>query len=76
VKTLLTPELGGSLVCSTGSFCSVEDRDDVSAFFATHKVPAAEHALQHAIEHINGCIELRSLQQPNLDKWLAAQPKQ
>jgi aminopeptidase N len=76
VKTLLTPELGGSLVGSTGSFCSVEDRDDVSAFFATHKVPAAEHALQHAIEHINGCIELRSLQQPNLDKWLAAQPKQ
>jgi aminopeptidase N len=75
VKTLLTPEVGGSLVSSTGSFCSVEDRDDVSAFFATHKVPAAEHALQHAIEHINGCIELRSLQQPNLDKWLAAHPK-
>jgi aminopeptidase N len=76
IKTLLTPELGGSLVDSTGSFCSAADRDDVIAFFATHKVPAAEHALQHAVEHINGCIELRSLQQANLDKWLAAQPKQ
>jgi aminopeptidase N len=76
LKTLLTPEIGGFLVGSTGSFCSVEDRDDVAAFFATHKVPAAEHALQHAIEHINGCIEFRSLQQANLDEWLAAQQKQ
>jgi aminopeptidase N/puromycin-sensitive aminopeptidase len=76
LKTLLTPEIGGWLVDSTGSFCSVEDRDDVRAFFATHKVPAAEHALQHAIEHINGCIELRSLQQANLDLWLAVLPKQ
>jgi aminopeptidase N/puromycin-sensitive aminopeptidase len=76
LKTLLTPELGSILVDSTGSFCSVKDRDDVMAFFAKHKVPAAETTLKHAIEHINGCIELRSLQQPNLDKWLAAQPKQ
>jgi aminopeptidase N/puromycin-sensitive aminopeptidase len=76
LKTLVTPELGSSLVGSTGSFCAVEDRDDVMAFFATHKVPAAEQALQHAVEHINGCIELRSLQQANLDQWLAAQPKQ
>ncbi|MGD0737181.1 MAG: M1 family metallopeptidase [Terracidiphilus sp.] len=76
LKTLLTPELGSNLVDSTGSFCSVKDRDDVTAFFADHKVPAAESALKHAIEHINGCIELRSLQQPNLDQWLAAQPKQ
>jgi aminopeptidase N/puromycin-sensitive aminopeptidase len=75
VKTLLTPEMGSALVGSTGAFCSVEARDDVTAFFATHKVPAAERTLKHAIEHINGCIELRSLQQPNLDKWLAAQPK-
>jgi aminopeptidase N/puromycin-sensitive aminopeptidase len=67
--------MGSALVGSTGAFCSVEARDDVTAFFATHKVPAAERTLKHAIEHINGCIELRSLQQPNLDKWLAAQPK-
>jgi aminopeptidase N/puromycin-sensitive aminopeptidase len=75
VKTLLTPELGSDLVGSTGAFCSAEARDDVQAFFADHKVPSAERAQKHAIESINGCIELRSLQQPNLDKWIAAQPK-
>jgi aminopeptidase N/puromycin-sensitive aminopeptidase len=53
----------------------VEDRDDVKAFFASHKVPDTEHALQHAEESIDGCIELRKLQQPNLDKWIADQPK-
>jgi len=75
VKTLLTPELGSALVGATGSFCSVESRDDVQAFFATHKVPDAERGMKHAVESINGCIELRKLQQPNLDKWIAAQPK-
>jgi len=75
VKTLLTPELGSALIGSTGSFCSDEDRDDVQAFFAEHKIPDAERALKHSIESINGCIELRRLQQPNLDKWIAAQPK-
>jgi Mlc titration factor MtfA (ptsG expression regulator) len=66
--------LGGDLVGSTGSFCSAEARDDVKAFFAEHKVPDSEHALKHAVESINGCIELRKLQGPNLDKWMAAQP--
>jgi aminopeptidase N/puromycin-sensitive aminopeptidase len=75
VKTLLTPELGGYLVGSTGAFCSAETRDDVQAFFADHKVPSADRALKHAIESINGCIELRKLQEPNLDQWIAAQPK-
>jgi aminopeptidase N len=75
VKTLLTPELGNALVGSTGAFCSPEARDDVKSFFTDHKVPDSEHAFKHAIESINGCIELRALQQPNLDKWIAAQPK-
>ncbi len=75
IKNLLTPELGGALVGSTGTFCSAEERDDVKAFFADHRVPDAERSLQHAIESIDGCIELRKLQQPNLDKWIAAQPK-
>ena len=74
IRTLLTPELGSDLVGSTGSFCSAEARDDVTAFFAEHKVPDSEHALKHAVESINGCIELRKLQGPNLDKWMAAQP--
>jgi hypothetical protein len=38
-------------------------------------VAASGAALKHAIERINGCIELRNLQEPQLDTWLATQPK-
>jgi aminopeptidase N/puromycin-sensitive aminopeptidase len=75
VSALLTPEMGGVLVSSTSAFCSAQDRDNVRAFFAEHKVAAADNLLKHAIERIDGCIELRSLQEPNLKQWLGAQPK-
>ncbi|MDR3773888.1 MAG: M1 family aminopeptidase [Terracidiphilus sp.] len=75
VKALLTPDSGGALVGVTGSFCSAQARDDAEAFFAAHKLPSSQHALKHAVERINGCIELRSLQEPNLKLWIAAQPK-
>jgi aminopeptidase N/puromycin-sensitive aminopeptidase len=76
VEPLLTPEMGAFLVGSTGSFCSAEAHDSVKTFFSTHKVPSADQAVKHALEHIDGCIELRSLQEPKLKLWLAAQPKQ
>jgi len=47
----------------------------VKQFFSTHKVAATEQTLKHAIERIDGCIELRSLQESNLKQWLAAQAK-
>jgi aminopeptidase N len=75
VQAQLTTELGGYLVGSTGSFCTAADRDDVKQFFSTHKVPASAQALKHALERIDGCIELRALQEPNLKQWLATQPK-
>jgi aminopeptidase N/puromycin-sensitive aminopeptidase len=75
VQAQLTTELGGYLVRATGSFCSAADRDDVKQFFSTHKVAATEQTLKHAIERIDGCIELRSLQESNLKQWLAAQAK-
>jgi aminopeptidase N len=75
VQAQFTTNLGSALVGSTGSFCSADARDDVEKFFSDHKVAASEHALTHAIEQINGCIELRTLQEPNLKQWLAAQPK-
>jgi aminopeptidase N/puromycin-sensitive aminopeptidase len=74
VKKEFTPEMGSVLVGATSSFCSVSARDDVSQFFASHKVPDADQELKHAIERINGCIELRSLQEPQLKTWLASQP--
>jgi aminopeptidase N/puromycin-sensitive aminopeptidase len=73
VQTEFTPEMGQIFVDGTGNFCSVEARDDVRNFFAAHPVPAADAALRHSLEHIDGCIELRRLQEPNLKKWLAAQ---
>lgn len=74
VKAQLTTEMGEILVSSSGSFCSVEGRDQVQKFFATHKVAASSMSLKHAVEQINGCIELRQTQQRNLQNWLAAQP--
>ncbi len=73
VQAQLTPEMSNVLVSSAGAFCSAEARDQVKSFFAVHPVPTATVELRHAIEHIDGCIELRRLQEPNLKAWLAAQ---
>ena len=75
VQTQLTPEMGGYLVRSTGNFCSTDARSSVEIFFAAHKVPSADQAFKHALENIDGCIELRKLQEPKLKQWLAGQPK-
>ena len=72
VQAKLTTDLGADLVSSTGSFCTVEARDDVKNFFVAHPIPGSDVALSHALEHIDGCIELRRLQEPNLKTWLAA----
>jgi aminopeptidase N/puromycin-sensitive aminopeptidase len=76
VKAQLTTESGSYIVGATGSFCSADMRDDVQDFFAAHKVAASGRALNHAVERINGCIEFRHLQEPHLNKWLAAQANQ
>jgi aminopeptidase N/puromycin-sensitive aminopeptidase len=75
VEPLLTPELGAYLVSSTGHFCTADARADVEKFFTAHKVPSADQAVKHALESIDGCIELRRLQEPKLKEWLAAQAK-
>ena len=72
IHAVLTPEMGGALVGSTGAFCSEASRDEVQQFFSAHKVASADQEVRHAVERINGCIELRKLQDPNLKKWLEA----
>ncbi len=72
VNAQLTTEMGGILVGSAGGFCSESARNSVQSFFLTHPVAASGVALKHAIERINGCIELRKLQQPQLNSWLAS----
>ena len=75
VQAQFTTEMGAYLVGSTGSFCSANASAGVETFFSTHKVAASDKALKHALESIDGCVELRKLQEPNLKQWLAAQPK-
>ena len=73
VHAQLTTNMGGILVGATGSFCSESAREGVQSFFTSHSVAASDVSLKHALEQINGCIELRSLQEPNLKNWLATQ---
>ena len=73
VHALLTTAMGGILVSATGNFCSAAERDDVKSFFAAHGVASSGVSLRHAIERIDGCTQLRALQEPNLKNWLAAQ---
>jgi aminopeptidase N len=74
VQAQLTTAMGGYLVEATGNFCSADARDDVQNFFSKHKVAASDRPLKHAVDRINGCIEFRSLQEPNLKSWIATQP--
>jgi aminopeptidase N/puromycin-sensitive aminopeptidase len=71
VRAEFTPEMGYYLVASTGSLCTADARDDVKAFFAAHPVRSADVAVKHSLERIDGCVELRRLQEPNLKSWLA-----
>jgi aminopeptidase N/puromycin-sensitive aminopeptidase len=75
VQAQLTTEMGGYLVGAMGNFCSAEAHSGVEKFFSMHKVAASDKALKHALENIDGCTEMRALQEPNLKQWLAAQSK-
>ncbi len=75
VKAQFTTASGANVVSSVGSFCSVERRQQVADFFATHKVEAADRTLAKALDSIDACISLRKTQEPNLHAWLAAHPQ-
>ncbi len=71
VKGQLTTASGGDLVAATGSFCTVEQGDEVRGFFATHKVESSDRALAKALDSIDDCVRLKAAQEPNLRAWLA-----
>jgi aminopeptidase N/puromycin-sensitive aminopeptidase len=75
VHAQLTTNSGAHIVGAAGSFCSVEKRDEVAKFFATHKVEAADRTLAKALDNINDCVHLRDAQEPSLHQWLALQTK-
>jgi aminopeptidase N/puromycin-sensitive aminopeptidase len=75
VHAQLTTNSGSRIVSAAGSFCSVEKREEVAKFFATHKVDAADRTLAKALDNINDCVHLREAQEPSLHQWLASQAK-
>jgi aminopeptidase N len=76
VHAQFTTNSGGRVVAATGSFCSVEKRDEVARFFSTHKVDASERTLSKSIDSINACVQLRADQEPKLRRWLDLQTTQ
>jgi len=54
------------------SFCDREARDDISAFFRQHPLPAAARTLSQTLERIDNCAALRTAQTPVVTDWLAA----
>ena len=59
---------GGGAVSALGGFCSIEKRDEIRQFFATHRAPGAERALQQSLERITNCVEFKKLQGDNMRK--------
>jgi aminopeptidase N len=75
VHAQLTISSGANVVSATGSFCTVQQRDEVVNFFATHKVESTERTLAKAVDSINDCVQLRSAQEADFHRWLERQGK-
>jgi aminopeptidase N len=73
VKAQTTMSSGARLIGSTGTFCTVEKREEVASFWAAHQLPSTERTLARAKNQINDCIDLRTAQQQHLTDWLQKQ---
>jgi aminopeptidase N/puromycin-sensitive aminopeptidase len=58
-----TVSSGARIVAAAGSFCTVERRDEVIAFFQAHPVESSERTLAKSIDNINDCVALRTAQE-------------
>jgi aminopeptidase N/puromycin-sensitive aminopeptidase len=65
---------GGGAVSALGGFCSIEKRDEIKQFFAAHRAPGAERALQQSLERITTCVEFKQQQSENMQKFLQQAP--
>jgi aminopeptidase N/puromycin-sensitive aminopeptidase len=75
--TELEPKLtifGGdtTFVGALSSYCDAGARNDISAFFTQHPLPAAARTLSQTLERIDNCVALRTAQTPIVAGWLAA----
>jgi len=64
------PFASAQVVQATSSFCDAGLRDQVTDFFTSHKVEAAERSYKQSIERINNCVDLKTQQEPQLASWL------
>jgi aminopeptidase N len=67
------PFASAEVVGDTSVFCDAGMRDQVTAFFAAHKIAAAERTYKQSIERINNCIAFKAQQEPKLASWLGQQ---
>ncbi|MBZ5494168.1 MAG: M1 family metallopeptidase [Acidobacteriia bacterium] len=65
---------GSGAVSALGGFCSIEKRDEIKQFFATHHAPGAERALQQSLQRITSCVEFKQQQSENMQKFLHQAP--
>ena len=63
---------GATLTRGLDAFCDGATRDDILAFFETHRLPGATGSLNQTIERINNCIDLREKQTTLVSDWLAS----
>ena len=63
---------GARIVEAAGAFCTVERRDEVTDFFAEHRVESSQRTLKKSVDRMNDCIHLRAAQEPELRRWLDA----
>jgi aminopeptidase N len=64
------PFASAEVVGATNVFCDAGMRNQVTDFFAAHKIAAAERTFRQSIERINNCVDLKSQQEPRLASWL------
>ncbi len=74
VSAKLSNYSDSNLVGGAGVFCDASKREEVQSFFTGQKVPASDRTLKLTLEQIDGCIDLRTHQEPNLQTWLQKQP--
>jgi len=65
---------GSGAVSALGGFCSPEKHDEIKQFFADHRAPGAERALQQSLQRITSCVEFKQLQAENMQKFLHQTP--
>jgi aminopeptidase N len=65
---------GSGAVSALAGFCSPEKHDEIKQFFADHRAPGAERAVQQSLQRITSCVEFKQLQSENMQKFLHQTP--